>query len=333
MGFLPFSASAAQGPQMVATLGPASLHLAPQLAQAGATGFRLNASHLSPAQLHDAVAQVRAACPDAPVVVDLQGGKMRLGPNVALRTLQAGERIRLSLRADDPLALHVPHAELFRALRPGHQLQLDDGRVVLRVRAADLDGAETQVEVPGEVRPRKGVNLTDHPVLLDDLTPADAERVQAALQAGPVDFALSFLATGAEADWLRRRVPPGTQLIGKIERREAIERLDDVARAVDVLWVCRGDLGVQLGLGEMARWVAGLKPETLSVPVVMAGQVLEHLTHHAEPTRSEACHVLDLMQRGYAGLVLSDETAVGVDPVGAVQWARRLLGAVSVAEN
>jgi pyruvate kinase len=333
MGFLPFSASAPQGPQLVATLGPASLHLAPQLALAGATGFRLNASHLSPTQLHDAIALVRATCPDAPVVVDLQGGKMRLGEHVALRTLQTGERIRLSLSADDSLALHVPHAELFRALRPGHQLQLDDGRVVLRVLDASPEGAEALVETPGDVRPRKGVNLTDHPVLLDDLTPADAERVQAALRAGPVDFALSFLATGAEADWLRRRVPTGTRLIGKIERREAIERLDDVARAVDVLWVCRGDLGVQLGLGKMARWVAGLKPETLAVPLVMAGQVLEHLTHHAEPTRSEACHVLDLIQRGYAGLVLSDETAVGIDPVRAVQWARRLLGAKNDAQG
>jgi pyruvate kinase len=84
-------------------------------------------------------------------------------------------------------------------------------------------------------------------------------------------------------------------------------------------------LGVQLGLVELARQVARLDPHALEVPVLMAGQVLEHLTQHEQPTRSEICHLIDLVARGYAGIVLSDETAIGVGPANAVRWAARLM--------
>jgi pyruvate kinase len=75
----------------------------------------------------------------------------------------------------------------------------------------------------------------------------------------------------------------------------------------------------------MARWVGSLHPAELRIPVLMAGQVLEHLTSHSEPTRSEVCHLFDLIERGYSGVVLSDETAVGHDPEQAVRTAATLL--------
>jgi pyruvate kinase len=96
---------------------------------------------------------------------------------------------------------------------------------------------------------------------------------------------------------------------------------------VDALWVCRGDLGEQLGPAALARFVGSFSPADLPRPVLMAGQVLEHLTEHAEPTRSEVCHLFDLWQRGYAGVVLSDETAIGRRPAHAVARAASLVRA------
>jgi pyruvate kinase len=81
----------------------------------------------------------------------------------------------------------------------------------------------------------------------------------------------------------------------------------------------------------MACAVHALDPKRFSVPVLMAGQVLEHLKRHRRPTRSEVCHLFDLRARGFAGIVLSDETAVGDDPVRATHWAARLLGEPSHA--
>jgi pyruvate kinase len=129
-----------------------------------------------------------------------------------------------------------------------------------------------------------------------------------------------------EADWLRA-VAPASLVIGKIERAEAVSNLGTIATRVDAVWICRGDLGAQLGPGALARSVAAVAPSSLSVPVLMAGQVLEHLTSHPEPTRSEVCHLFDLVARGYAGIVLSDETAIGCDPVHAVSTAASLLAA------
>ncbi|MGC4068601.1 MAG: pyruvate kinase [Polyangiaceae bacterium] len=75
----------------------------------------------------------------------------------------------------------------------------------------------------------------------------------------------------------------------------------------------------------MGRAISSIDPKPLGVPVCMAGQVLEHLTTHDEPTRSEVCHLYDLLRRGYSGIVLSDETAIGRNPIGAARWANRLL--------
>ena len=77
----------------------------------------------------------------------------------------------------------------------------------------------------------------------------------------------------------------------------------------------------------MAQFVSTIAPRSLPVPVLMAGQVLEHLTRHEHPTRSEVCHLFDLAARGYAGIVLSDETAIGADPTHAVSVAASLLAA------
>ena len=172
------------------------------------------------------------------------------------------------------------------------------------------------------------MNLLEHPVRLSGLTPADAERLDAAGSLTGVEVAWSFALDGREAEWVRAR-RPATPFIAKIERREAVAALAEIAGRVDAVWVCRGDLGEQLGPAALGRFVGSLDPARLACPVLMAGQVLEHLTAHREPTRSEVCHLHDLVTRGYAGIVLSDETAIGLDPAHAVEEAASLVRAFS----
>jgi pyruvate kinase len=104
--------------------------------------------------------------------------------------------------------------------------------------------------------------------------------------------------------------------------------VDGIARSVDALWICRGDLAAQLGQIPMARWVSGFRPAAGGCPVLMAGQVLHHMTKSGEPTRAEVCNLYDLLSRGYSGFVLSDETAIGADPVRAVRTLRSLLAEI-----
>lgn len=316
-----FSRSIVRSP-LVVTLGPASFGLEAKLAEAGASAFRLNASHLSPSELDEAMTRARLAVPQLPIVVDLQGAKMRLG-TFAEREVNEGGLVRLALEPGDEETVPLPHAELFRSVAEGDTLSCDDDRLRLRVRSRDEGWLEAVCLGSGPLRPRKGINLLEHPVRLDDLTPIDLEHLAVAARYERVAVAISFLLDGSEAAWVRRRAND-VALIGKIERRGALESLPAIAEEVDALWICRGDLGAQLGPAELGEWVGGFRPGIYDLPVLMAGQVLEHLTAHAEPTRSEVCHLHDLARRGYDGIVLSDETAIGRDPVRAAVLAATL---------
>jgi pyruvate kinase len=309
-------------PQLVVTLGPASWDLARDLQAAGAAAFRLNASHLSPAALRDTLAGIRRGLADAAIVVDLQGAKMRVG-EMPPREISAGERVCFAV---DPVSgdIPVPHPELFAQARAGNTIGVDDGRVRLRVEEAGTDRLVLLALDAGRLLPRKGVTLEEHPVRLEGLTRADREAIAIATGFGVSTFAFSFMTDGREAAWLHDAAP-GCLVVGKVERREAADSLTALARRVDAVWICRGDLGAQFGAAGLSRFVASVDPARLAVPVLIAGQVLEHLTAHRDPTRSEVCHLYDLVARGYAGLVLSDETAVGIDPVRAAGVAASLL--------
>jgi pyruvate kinase len=309
--------------ELVATVGPASLEYVRDLRTAGATAFRLNASHLDADQLGTHLVALAHACPDTPVVVDLQGAKMRIELTAA-RHVRAGERLCFGLAA--PCDVTVPHHEFFGQTASGHTLSVDDGRVRFEVESTTRDRLFAVALADGDLLPRKGVNVEQHPVRLERLTSRDRAACAIAAARGVTTFAFSFMVDGREAAWLRDTVP-GCRVIGKVEREEAAVRLAEIASDVDAVWICRGDLGAQLGVARMAEFVSTVAPGSLPVPVLMAGQVLEHLTHHEHPTRSEVCHLFDLASRGYAGIVLSDETAIGANPVHAVSVAAALLAA------
>jgi pyruvate kinase len=310
-------------PELIATLGPVSTTLAAELARAGATAFRLNASHLEPEALGAALARVRAECPATPVVVDLQGAKMRVGA-FPPRPVAQGARVRFALspaQADD---VPLPHPELFAAVQPGEVLSLDDDRLRCEVESAEGGVLVARWLADGTLSPRKGINRVSHPVEPAGIGARDLAHLAVARRFERVAFAWSFMGDGREAAWVRAEAP-GCPVVGKVERAEAITALDRVLASVDEAWICRGDLGAQLGPRALAEFVARYRPPASGAPVLMAGQVLQHLARHPEPTRSEVCHLFELLARGYAGIVLSDETAVGDAPVATVATARTLL--------
>jgi pyruvate kinase len=310
--------------QLVVTVGPASLPHVGAMAGAGATAFRLNASHLDAAALADALQVIADACPDAQVVVDLQGAKMRLG---ALVVTEVGEGQVVRFGAEGQADLGVAHPELFRQARRGDTLSVDDGRVRFVVERVGEGWLEARAIGAGRMVPRKGINVEQHPVSLEGLTPRDREACELAAARGVRTFAYSFMTDGHEAAWVRDAVR-GACVVGKVEREESAARLGELSQRVDAAWICRGDLGAQLGPAALARFVGRVDPRRCPVPLLMAGQVLEHLTDHREPTRSEVCHLFDLLDRGFAGIVLSDETAIGRDPVHATGVAASLLASL-----
>ena len=317
--------------EIIATLGPASDDAAVwrSMLTAGATAFRLNTSHLDLGQLWAWLERLTpflsAHQPCPALVLDLQGSKWRLGQFAPLEVME-GRTIELILASstDQPDSLPVPHADFFQAaLLSSNELRLNDAKVHLRVEAITGDHLRARVTRGGALSAHKGITYLASDFRSEALSEKDQEIIRQTKNLPGICYAISYLRDAAEM--LRYRTWLGLQayLIAKLERAPAMADVDQIAAAANELWVCRGDLGAELGLPGMARAVYAFsgRVRELNCPAIMAGQVLEHMSAAATPTRAEVCALHDALALGYSGVVLSDETAIGRSPLEACRAA------------
>jgi len=311
--------------QITATLGPSSADEAiwREMLAAGVSAFRLNTSHLTLAQLHGWLertskffSSLEEKCP---LALDLQGSKWRLG-QFAPFELAAGERIELvcSPSTDRKHSLPVPHADFFQAAPSSSQeIVLNDARIRLRIESTNSGSLKARVMQGGAILPRKGITFSASNYRQETLNEKDRTILEQTRQLDYIHYALSYVKDGAEMARYRALLGPRTHLIAKIERQPAVDEALQIAETADELWLCRGDLGAELGAQAMAEAVHHFSRMTASIarPVLMAGQVLEHMSASPDPTRSEVCYLYEALIQGYSGFVLSDETAIGQYPL------------------
>ena len=309
---------------IVATLGPSSnaLDIWQGMLAAGATAFRLNTSHLSLAQLQDWLDRLTpflaALNPTPPLVLDLQGSKWRLG-EFATRTLEPGQAIELvhAPSSDQANTLPVPHADFFQAAPISSEaIILNDAKIKLARAAIGADSLRAKVIVGGEISARKGITFAASDYRQENLSAKDRAILEHTRHFSCVRYAISYIRDAAEMRKYRAHFGHA-HLIAKIERQPAVDDARQIAAIADELWLCRGDLGAEIGLRAMAEAVRQFSNSIgdRAIPVLMAGQVLEHMVMHPTPTRSEVCYLHDCLQAGYRGCVLSDEAAIGRYPI------------------
>jgi pyruvate kinase len=314
---------------IMATLGPASdrTDIWEAMLAAGATGFRLNTSHLSLEQLAQWMERLERFLRGrgVPVVLDLQGSKWRLGQFEG-RGVMLNERVTLVLDkiSEDAGEIPVPHADFFiAAARSDGEVVLNDAKVRLQVEGIEAERVKARVVQAGPLAANKGITLSRSVYRSERLNEKDQGIYRNTADLNWVRYAISYIKDGAEmrhyCDLLGGRV----DLIAKLEREPALADVQRIAAQAGEVWVCRGDLGAELGLRAMAEAVNGFTRglPALNVPALMAGQVLEHMVSSPVPTRSEVCYLYDALSAGYAGVVLSDETAMGKYPVQACGMA------------
>lgn len=317
--------------EIVATLGPSSQAetVWREMLAAGVTAFRLNTSHLALDQIPgwlDGISRFAAASGvNLPVVLDLQGSKWRLGKFFPA-ALAGGQVVELILaESSDRLnVLPVPHADFFQAAAASSgEIVLSDARLRLQIEAQSDGRLTARVTQGGEIAPNKGITLASSKFRKEALSEKDQAIVRLTEGLDSIQYALSYVKDAAEMRRYRKLFHPRTHLIAKLERREAVEEAGQMVDTADALWLCRGDLGAELGMAAMAKSVYRFAelPGSLPLPVLMAGQVLEHMTGRPTPTRSEVCYLYDTLMKGYRGFVLSDETAIGRHPVQSCQTA------------
>lgn len=321
--------------KIIATLGPRSDDDATiaALIRTGVDVFRLNFSH-GDVHAHLATIQrIRQASSrlerEVAILQDLSGPKIRTGPLEGGRpiTLKAGERVEIALDSSPgrPGRITTTYEPLFRTLSPGARLLLDDGRIELEVEEVSGDRIVARVVDGGVLGEHKGINAPNVPLPSVGLTEKDESDLRAGLAAGVDLVAISFVQSAADVARARSAIATAGRrdvpLVAKLERPEAIQRLDEIAEAADALMIARGDLGLEMPLEAVPRVqkkVLRLGIER-GIPVIVATQVLESMRTEPRPTRAEVADAAGAVDGGAAAIMLSGETAIGAYPVRAVQ--------------
>ena len=320
-----------QRSKIVCTIGPASdaPKTLEQMIRAGMNVARLNLAHGTPDEHRIRIGRIRAAAERVgqrvAILADLPGPKIRIGVLPAPVTLKRGGQVLLAPGAPgtaEEVPLDLPR--LSRPLVKGDTVFLNDGFIELYVEQHDHAGIHCRVVVGGVLHSHKGVNLPGVTLEGGALTPADRELLAFALEAGVDGLSVSFVETPEDLHTARREAQAlGYEpfLVAKIERARAWKHMDAIIAAADGIMVARGDLGVEVPIGQIALIQKRLirKARAAGKPVITATQMLESMVHNRRPTRAEVTDVANAILDGTDCVMLSEESAMGDYPVDAVK--------------
>ncbi|MEE9278972.1 MAG: pyruvate kinase [Myxococcota bacterium] len=324
--------------QIVCTIGPSSrsVETLRQLIDAGMAIARMNFAHGGPQEQRETVARIRAAAAerDRPVAIlqDLSGPKLRLGelhePRLVLET---GTLVTIACDRDkgEPGLLPAPDRYLAQELRPGAPILIGDGSVELEVTHVEPPEIHCRVIVGGEITSGKGIStpggLSDRPIL------DERDRADLALGAelGVDLVGVSYVRRASDLEEVRdalAAIGRSGVLVAKIETAVVLDHLDEVLMASDAVMIARGDLSLEIPYERVpiAQKRIVLAAIRAGRPVITATQMLHSMVSAARPTRAEIADVANAVLDGTDAVMLSDETAIGNDPVRACRAMRKI---------
>jgi len=321
--------------KIVATLGPATdaPGVLEDVIRRGADVVRVNFSHGKPGDHRKRVEAVRQAAAavgkHVAVLGDLQGPKIRIerfaGGTAMLTegepfTLDPG----LGAHEGTDRAVGMTYPDLATDVQAGDELILGDGQIELRVVGVEGARVECRVITGGELTDHKGINRRGGGLSAKALTDKDREDVRLAASLEVDYLAVSFVRQADdvhEARTLLKAAGSDARIVAKIERSEAIPRLEEIIKASDAVMVARGDLGVEVGYAQLT----GLQKQILHMArsldrvTITATQMMESMIHSPVPTRAEVSDVANAVLDGSDAVMLSGESAVGKYPSRAVE--------------
>ena len=338
--------------KIVATLGPASSNPAilEQMIRAGVNVVRLNFSHGTAQDHIDRATMVREAAARAGSVVaimaDLQGPKIRVGKFADGKVmLVAGAQFALDAartELGDVSAVGLDYKDLPDEVKKGDVLLLNDGLIVLTVDSVKGKAVHTTVKIGGELSNNKGINKQGGGLPAPALTAKDMDDIKTAMSFQADYIAVSFPKSGSDMDLARQLgnvagAPFGHKphLIAKIERAEAIPKLEEIILASDSIMVARGDLAVEVGNAA----VPGLQKRMIpwarkhDKTEITATQMMESMITNPVPTRAEVSDVANAVLDGTDAVMLSAETAAGKYPLETVIEMANICKAAESAED
>lgn len=326
--------------KIVATIGPAtsSQEQLEKLLKAGLNVVRMNFSHGDFAEHQVKIDNAKAASAKTGMPVaflqDLGGPKIRIGEFATESgrvTIKKGQTFTLTTKEikGDETKAYVNYKKLTSEIKVGHTVMLDDGKKRLTVTKLKGDEIICKVEVGGELKGRRGVNLPDTDISISSLTPKDKKDLEFGLKNNVDFFALSFVRRPKDVLDLRKILDAAkskAHIISKIETPQAVENIDEIIRISDGIMVARGDLAVEVPAEKvpLIQKMIIRKCNEAGKPVITATQMLESMINSPVPTRAEVSDVANAILDGTDAIMLSEETTLGQYPIEAVSLMTRV---------
>lgn len=328
--------------KIVCTIGPAceTQEILEEMIEAGMNVARLNFSHGSYEHHTMLIKNIRNASEKLgiPVAIlqDLQGPKIRVGimPEEGIELKNDSsisfDTSKKEYKEGGPIP--VDWEKLHEFMKPGERILLNDGKMEASVESVEGHVINARVRVGGKLTSHKGMNVPDTKMSVRAMTDKDKEDAKFGV-ANHVDFiALSFVMSpddvvelqdliDEEEKKLKSHPTPKIQIITKIERPEAVNRLEEILDVADGIMVARGDLGVELPAQRVPVLQKQLieKAVSMAKPVIVATQMLDSMQLNPRPTRAEVSDVANAVIDHTDAVMLSNESAVGSYPVETVQ--------------
>ncbi len=326
--------------KIICTLGPASGNatIIRKMMLAGMDVVRLNFSHGNRAEHLNRLNIVRLLNQryrrHIRILQDLEGYRIRIGRLKNGEPVELRERQIIYLTQEDiPGDGKIIPFDYLGSLRPikkGQFVFIDDGNIVLRVRARESKRLKLEVIVGGWIRENKGLNIPGVQLRFPGITPKDKQDLQFGIEHKVDYIAQSFVCSAKDIAILRNLVKeklPGCKIIAKIENRRGISNIDEIIDISDGIMIARGDMGVSLPIYQLPviQKLIIRKCNRRKRFVITATQMLENMVKYIRPTRAEVTDIANAILDGSDYLMLSAETAVGQHPVRAVRMMNDII--------
>lgn len=331
--------------KIIATLGPScsTPEAVRDLVNKGVNCFRVNLSHGSQEDkqtFFKLVHSTKLPSGGRPTILaDLSGPKIRVNGLSLAMELSQGDVVEISNEKTGENTIPISEGVKFQKVEEGAKILINDGRIELEVVSHVSPGTlECKTVTGGKVEDRKGVNFPGVALDVPTLTDQDEQDIVLALDNGADWIALSFVRSPSDYDLVRARVRDQgytVPIMAKIEKWEAVQRLDGIIDAFDAVMVARGDLGVELPIERVPLIQKDVidKSSQAGKPVVIATQILDSMTERPVPTRAEVSDIANAILDGADALMVTGETAMGEHPLKVIDVLTRVIDETESAIN
>lgn len=282
--------------------------------------YRINGAHGSIEEVEGHINLIRGQLPDADILIDLPGNKVRTANLDEPVKLEKGKKFRL-------LSSQFNYADFYRHLSRGDSVLADDSTLRFFVEDSDEKGITFVSESDGLLFSNKGCHVRGIHEDIPFLFPKDRELIELANRKKVGFVGLSFVRSSEDIREARELIDEDIEIISKVETKAAVDNLNEILDIVDYILIDRGDLSTDVGLEKIPSYQKFIVERTHfhNKKTFLATQFLKNMEDKPVPTIAEIIDMYNTFKMGIYGIQLSEETSIGAYPRECLEVVRRVV--------